>query len=103
MHTSLTFWTVKNMIENKGLGGKKIIRRSVSLSNEYDGKLLKLSTACRSKPASLASYFIEWCLDNIELVNQLQDERCTQKSYRVRAVKHNGKVIYTLTGREDLQ
>lgn len=91
------------MIEGKGLGNKKVNRRSVSLSNEYDSKLMKLATACKSKPASIASYLLEHCLDNIELVNQLQDQHCTQKAYRIRAVKHNGKVIYTLTGRNDLE
>lgn len=89
------------MIEEKGLGNKKVVRRSVSLSNEYDSKLMKLATACRFKPASLVSYLVERCLDDITLVNELQDHFCTQKAYRVVLVKNNGKVHYTLTGRTE--
>jgi hypothetical protein len=90
------------MIEEKGLGNKKIVRRSVSLSNEYDSKLMKLATACRMKPASLASLLLETCLDDISLINKLQNEYCTEKAYKIRPVNHNGKIMYTLTGRDDL-
>lgn len=89
------------MIEGKGLGDKKINRRSVSLSNHYDSNLVKLATALNMKPASLESYFIEKCLDDIPFINALQDRLCIQKAYRVLPLKNNGKIHYTLTGRTD--
>lgn len=91
------------MIEGKGLGGKKINRVNVSLSNKQDSKLRRLATACNLKPTTLAGLLIEKGLNNAELVSELQREYCTQAAYRVIVVKNNGELNYVLSGREDLR
>ncbi|MEH7391289.1 hypothetical protein [Bacillus sp. JJ1474] len=87
------------MIEGKGLGGKKPNRVNLSLSNEYNKKLNSLAVACNKKPTSLAGLLIEMCLDNVELVRQLQDEYGVYNAYMVVPVKNNGEIIYTLNER----
>ena len=47
------------MIEGKGLGGKKIHRVNVSLTNKQAFKLNRLATACNMKPTTLAAVLIE--------------------------------------------
>jgi hypothetical protein len=88
----------KKMIEGKGLGGKKVNRVGVSLSNRYDSKLRKLATACNMKPTTLAGLLIEKCLDDALLISRIQKEYCTQKAYRVVIVNNE----YVLSGREDI-
>lgn len=88
------------MIEGKGLGGKKINRVNMSISNSYNRKLNRLATACSMKPTTLAARLVELSLDDNKLVSQLQDEYCTQQAYRVIPVKkyHNGEIEYLLKG-----
>lgn len=90
------------MIEGKGLGGKKINRVGLSISNEYDSKLRKLATACNMKHTTLAGLLVEMSLDNVQLINDLQNEYCLQRAYRVRLVRGNGELHYVLSGRDDL-
>jgi hypothetical protein len=93
------------MIEGKGLGAKKVNRVGLSLSNEYDGKLRKLATACNMKHTTLAGLLVEMSLDNLQLVNDLQNEYCTQRAYKVVFVRNkqgNGEIKFVLSGREDL-
>jgi hypothetical protein len=87
----------KKMIEGKGLGGKKVNRVGVSLSNRYESKLRKLATACNMKPTTLAGQLIEKCLDDALLISRIQKEYCTQKAYRIVIVNNE----YVLSGRED--
>jgi hypothetical protein len=90
------------MIEERGLGGKRINRVNVSLTNMYDSKLHRLATACNMKPTTLAGLILETSLDDVQVVNKLQDEYCTQRAYKVVLVQRNGVIHYTLTGREDI-
>lgn len=90
------------MIEEKGLGGKKVNRVGISLSNHYDGKLRKLATACNMKPTPLAGLIVEMCLDDPVFVAKLQKEYCTQSSYRVIPINNGKKIEFVLGGREDL-
>ncbi|MEH7308067.1 hypothetical protein [Neobacillus drentensis] len=89
------------MIEGKGLGGKKVHRVNVSLTNRQSFKLNRLATACNMKPTALAGMLINLSLNNVELVNRLQQEYCTQTSYRVVLVNKGGELVYLLNGRED--
>jgi hypothetical protein len=61
-------------------------------------KLNRLATACNMKPTTLAALLIEKSLANIQLVNELQKEYCTQSAYRVIVINNE----YVLSGREDL-
>ncbi|MEH7275586.1 hypothetical protein [Neobacillus vireti] len=90
------------MIEGKGLGGKKIHRVNVSLTNKQAFKLNRLATACNMKPTTLAAVLIEKGLNDDRLVSELQKEYCTEKAYRVIVVNNNGELNYVLSGREDI-
>jgi hypothetical protein len=90
------------MIEGKGLGGKKVHRVNVSLSNKESNKLARLATACNMAPTSLAGLLIEKCLNSAQLVAELQKEYCTQRSYRVVLVNKDGELHYLLNGRDDI-
>jgi sulfur carrier protein ThiS len=90
------------MIEGKGLGGKRVHRVNVSLTNKQGFKLNRLATACNLKPTTLAALLIEKGLNDDRLVSELQKEYCTEKAYRVIIVNNNGELNYVLSGREDL-
>lgn len=87
------------MIEGKGLGGKKVNRVNVSLSNKVSQKLNKLATACNMKHTTLAGLLIEQGLDNVQLVNDLQHEHAVYHSYRVLPVRRHGEIEYVLNER----
>jgi hypothetical protein len=91
------------MIEGKGLGGKKIHRVNVSLTNKQAFKLNRLATACDMKPTTLAGLLIEKGLNDARLVSELQCEYCKESAYRVVVINNNGELNYVLTGREDLR
>lgn len=91
------------MIEGKGLGGKRVNRVGLSLSNDHALKLNRLSTSCEMKPTTLAGLILERCLDNPQFVFELQKEFCKYAAYRVLPVNKNGSVQYILNGgRDDL-
>jgi hypothetical protein len=82
------------MREGYGLGGKKVNRVGVNLSNQYNIKLNRLATSCNMRPAELAGYIIEQMLDNTSFINRLQDEKNTIRAYRVLPLNSNGKLVY---------
>lgn len=88
------------MIERKGLGGKKVNRVNISLSNSYESKLKRLAIACNIKPTTLAAHLVEMALDDNRLVSRLQDEYCTQSAYRVIPFKQHDSddIVYLLKG-----
>jgi hypothetical protein len=90
------------MIEGKGLGNKKVNRVNVSLSNRNMSKLDRLATACNMKPTTLAGLLIEKAMNDSNYINELQDQYCTQKAYKIIPVNNNGELVFTLTGRSDL-
>lgn len=90
------------MIEGKGLGGKKVNRVNVSLTNKLSLKLNRLATACNMKPTTLAGLLIERCLNDPGIITQLQKEYCTQSAYKVVLVNNGGELHYSLSRREDL-
>jgi hypothetical protein len=90
------------VIEGKGLGGKKVNRVNVSMTNKLSLKLNRLATACNMKPTSLAGLLIERCLNDPRLVSELQKEYCTEKAYRLVFINNQGELNYVLSGREDL-
>lgn len=90
------------MIEGKGLGGKKIHRVNVSLTNKQSFKLNRLATACNMKPTTFAALLIDKGLNDVGLVSELQREYCTQSAYRVIVVRNNGELNFVLSGREDV-
>lgn len=74
------------MIEEKGLGNKKINRVNISLSNRYFSKLKKLSISCNMRWTTLSGLIIEMFLNDPRLMKKIQDEYCTEPIYRVLAM-----------------
>lgn len=93
------------MIEGKGLGGKKVNRVNMSLTNKDDSKLTRLAIACNMKKTTLAGLIVEKCLNNPQFVAELQKEYCTQRAYKVLLIKdyETGEYNYILSGRDDLR
>lgn len=87
------------MIEGKGLGGKKVNRVNVSMTNRMNQKLNKLATACNMRPTTLAGLLIEKSLDNVQLVTELQIEYAVHTAYRVLPVSSQGTIEYVLSER----
>ena len=84
------------MIEEKGLGNKKINRVNVSLSNDYSKKLNLLSTSCNMKPTTLAGLILERCLDDSLFIARLQKEFCLYPTYKVLPIQNDGQIVYQL-------
>jgi hypothetical protein len=90
------------VIEGKGLGGKKVNRVNVSMTNKLSLKLNRLATACNMKPTTLAGLLVERCLNDPRIVSELQKEYCTEKAYKLVFINNHGELNYVLSGREDL-
>ncbi|CEG28060.1 hypothetical protein [Bacillus sp. B-jedd] len=93
------------MIEGKGLGGKKVNRVNVSLSNSFNRKLTQLATACNMRPTTLAGVLVERCLDSADVIADLQKEYCLHSAYKIMPVKKGNELVYLLNDnrREDFR
>lgn len=80
--------------ETRGVGGKRCVRRSVSMTNDTDQKLKKLAISCNMKQAELASLIIEKTLNTPEAVTNLQRRFNSNDQYWVYPVLINGEVKY---------
>lgn len=80
--------------ETRGVGGKRCVRRSVSMTNDTDQKLKKLAISCNMKQAELASLIIKKTLNNPEAVTNLQRRFNLNDQYWVYPVLINGEVKY---------
>lgn len=89
------------MIEGKGLGGKKVNRVNMSLTNKTSSKLNRLAIACNMKPTTLACLLLEISLDSTEIIGRLQDEYNVHNAYKVLPVKdfRSGEIEYVLNER----
>ncbi|MDQ6600910.1 hypothetical protein [Bacillus salipaludis] len=90
------------MIVSKGGGNKKINRVNLSLTDKQFMNLKRLSIKLNIRHTKLAALIIEKCLSNVQLINDLQNEYCTQKAYRIVPINKNGELTFTLIGRDDL-
>ncbi|NMD69614.1 hypothetical protein HHO41_04875 [Bacillus sp. DNRA2] len=93
---------VTRMIEGKGLGNKKVNRVNISLTNKESAKLNRLATACNMRPTTLAGMLVERCLNDVNIINEIQSEYCTYSAYRIVVLKIGNEVKYITGGREDL-
>ena len=94
------------MIEGKGLGGKKVNRVGLSLSNHYSNNLNKLATACGMRPTTLAAMILEMCLDDAMFISKLQNDYCKFAAYRIRLAYNHGSerfdyLLYDKNERDD--
>lgn len=89
---------LKNMIEDKGLGNKKINRVNVSLTNRVNKKLNQLAVACNTKPTTLAGLLIEMSLNDPKLIHKLQEQYNIYTPYKVVPVQNKGEIEYIIKG-----
>lgn len=82
------------MVKGKSMGGKKVIRKSVSLNNDTHLKLKKLAVSCDMPLATLASLIIEMSVNSPSVIQTLQDKYNKEDHYRIIPVSINGKVQY---------
>lgn len=84
------------MQEGRNLGGKKVNRVNLSLTNELHKKLTRLAKSCEMNHTTLAALLVEMCLNDPKLVNQLQRDYNIYPAYKVVPVQNNGKTEYVL-------
>lgn len=69
-------------------GKPKVRRRStrvnISVSALTSKKLKQFATACNKKPATMAQMLIDYCLDNPQILKDLQERYNTDPAYWVR-------------------
>lgn len=87
-----------NLQEERGLGGKRVCRVGVNLTNKTNNKLSKLATACGMPKTTLAALLVERCLDDPLLISKLQQEFNKHAAYKVMPVKVNGETEYMFRG-----
>lgn len=87
------------MIENKGLGGKRINPMKLSFTNSELIKIHKLGTSCNMKPAKLLHLIITRCLDDSLFVDGLQNEFNVNSEYKIYLVNKGGLIEYVIRGR----
>lgn len=68
------FKSASDQAQERGLGNKRVCRVSVSMTNEYDKKLSRLSIACGGMSKSrLADELLKIALDSPNVVKYLQE------------------------------
>lgn len=78
----------------KGAGGKRCVRKSVSLTNDQDKKAKLLATSCNMSQAELLSLVIHISLNSPNLVNTLQDKYNVHEQYKVTPGTIQGELVY---------
>lgn len=78
--------------KTRNLGGKRCVRFSVSIANDYDAKLSKLAISCGMPKSKLADLLIRLTLDSPHMVEMIQDVHNKNEKYRVKPmiVSHYG-------------
>lgn len=78
----------------RNLGDKRCVRFSVSIQNEYDGKLERLAISCGIPKATLADALLRIALDSPPTIEWLQKKYNKNERYLVRPVVIDKKVCY---------
>ncbi|MDP5274371.1 hypothetical protein [Chengkuizengella axinellae] len=69
--------------DSRGVGGKKVNRVNVSLSNFDFINLKRLSISCDQRHTSLAEFIITTALNDPQFVRSVQDKYNVNEFYRV--------------------
>lgn len=80
--------------EERGTGGKRCIRKSVSLTNDLNSKAKKLAVSCDLSQAELLSIIIELNLNSVSVIDFLQTKYNKDDQYRLIPIEINGKLHY---------
>lgn len=89
--------TIKNRSESareRSLGGKRCVRYSISINNEYNKKLSMLAVSCGMTKSEMSDQLLRIALDSPNVVNWLQDQFNKVEQYRVKPLIINNKVVY---------
>ncbi|WP_428911814.1 hypothetical protein [Niallia sp. Krafla_26] len=81
-------------VEKRGLGNNRNIRLSISINDEYDQKLSKLSLSCDLSKSQMTDQLLRIALDSPNVVEWLQEQYNTVEEYRVRPLMINNKIHY---------
>lgn len=85
--------------ESRGLGGKRCVRRNISITSELESKLKRLSIACDLPASTVATIILETGLNSENLINWLQDKYNKKKEWRTTPIIQNteqGKKVILL-------
>lgn len=80
--------------KEKCLGGKRCVRFSISINNEYNKKLSMLATSCDMTKSEMADQLLRIALDSPSVIEWLQDKFNKVEQYRVKPLTINNKVVY---------
>lgn len=89
---------VSELQEGRGLGGKRVCRVGINLTNEMNSKLSRLAVACGMPKTTLAALLVERCLDDPIIVSKLQQEFNKHAAYKVLPINVNGETKYMFRG-----
>jgi len=78
----------------KAFGGKRCVRKSVSLTLDQDKKSKLLATSCNMPQAELLSLLIHISLNSPNLINMLQEKYNVNEQYRIIPTEVNGELEY---------
>jgi hypothetical protein len=80
--------------QKRNLGNKRCVRFSVSINNEYDRKLSRLSTSCEMSKSEMTDQLLRIALDSPNVIDWLQEHYNRIEEYKVHPLKINNKVHY---------
>ena len=78
----------------RNLGNKRCVRFSISITNEYDRKLSRLSTSCGMTKSEMSDQLLRIALDSPNVIEWLQNQYNKVEEYKVRPTVINNKVYY---------
>jgi hypothetical protein len=83
-----------NTAQKRNLGNKRCVRFSISINNEYDRKLSRLSTSCGMSKSEMTDQLLRIALDSSNVIDWLQEQYNKVEEYKIHPLKINNKVHY---------
>jgi hypothetical protein len=80
--------------QKRNLGNKRCVRFSISINNEYDRKISRLSTSCGMSKSEMADQLLRIALDSPNVIDWLQEQYNSVEEYKVHPLKINNKIHY---------
>lgn len=70
------------MGKSRGLGGKRIVRKSVSMDNSVDKKITRLAISCGMFESEFIFLILKLAMNSVDFINDVQDKYCVNELYR---------------------
>jgi hypothetical protein len=80
--------------QKRNLGNKRCVRFSISINNEYDRKLSRLSISCDMSKSEMSDQLLRIALDSPNVIDWLQEQYNKVEEYKVHPLKINNRVHY---------